>query len=186
MSTGCSGERELAASVWPLKGSSSSDPGFVDLSALLIRTPDLFDLLDLHDLPLVLQPSALVGLRRRYNFEPLNWCSIQGSSPGEDFRCARKAVIYQYPFGKPTPTNTLCKADINQYSFCKANTYQHPLRSRHLDTSTLCEAANYQYPMVRDDAQHSTRCRLPAWYEVSPSSIVRGAVLHSTMCRPPT
>ncbi len=79
--------------------------------------PDLYDLYGLYAFLLVLQPSALVGLWRRYNFEPLNWCDIQDSSPGKDFQCARKAVIYQYPFGRPIPTSTLCKADIYQYVF---------------------------------------------------------------------
>ncbi len=89
-------ERVLQLRSW------SRDLGLPDFDS----KPDLFDLLALHDLPdlhdlhdfhaflLVLQSLALVDLRRRYNFDPLNWCSIQSLSPGEDFRCACKAIIY--------------------------------------------------------------------------------------------
>ena len=92
---------------------------------------------------------------------------IRWSSPDEDFRCAHEAVIYQYPFARPTPTSTLCEAD----------SYQYPLQSQHLpvpiasrpSTSTLWYEMTPS--IVRDaDFQHSTRCRLQ----------------HSTRCRLPT
>ncbi len=79
--------------------------------------------------------------------------------------CSWEAVTYQY-LARPTPTSTLCKA----------NTYQYPLRSRHLPvpfakltpTSTLCEVIIYQYPIVRDDSFSIVRG--------ANFSIVRGAV----------
>ncbi len=106
------------------------------------------------------KPLTLVGLWRRCNFDQLNWCDIRGSSPIEDFRCARKAVIYQYLFGRPIITST----------FCEADTYQYPLRSRHLpvlfakptSTCILCEANTYQYSLQGHHLPipYSTRWRL--------------------------
>ncbi len=66
------------------------------------------------------------------------------------------AITHQY-LARPTPTST----------FCKADTYQYLLQSRHLlvpfakptPTSIHCKAIIYQYPMVQDDS----------------SSIIRGA-----------
>ncbi len=81
---------------------------------------------------------------------------IQGSSPGENFWCACKAIIHQYSFRRPTPTSTLCEADI----------YQYPLRGQHLPV------------LIASPSSTST-----LWYEMTPSivrgadfSIVRGAV----------
>ncbi len=78
-----------------------------------------------------------------------------------------EAVTYQY-LARPTPTNTLCKAD----------TYQYPLQSRHLPvllakptpTSTHCKAIIYQYPTVWDDSFSIVRG--------TNFSIVRGAVFN--------
>ncbi len=70
------------------------------------------------------------------------------------------------PFAKPSPTSTLCKAD----------TYQYPLRSRHLPV--LLRSQHLPVLIARPSSTTST-----LWYEMMPSigqgadfSIVRGAV----------